>query len=180
MVKENTGLLMSSAPFSYTLFSATNCNFEFSGWLSACDHGDQVWWAQHSPVLGKLPKYAVHSAALITWDDTVLSRGGNSSAHPGQAGNIKVWHGFGLMQQESVWNGEQVSSKGGSCYPDLSIADVWEFRTNMPGFTKLSRGPGSLDFYLKSLDFSMLAINSKTKTNMQNKNKETNIYHYSS
>lgn len=34
----------------------------------------------------------------------------------------------------------------------LSVAVVWEFRPNMSGSTKLSRGPGSLDFYLKSLD----------------------------
>lgn len=34
----------------------------------------------------------------------------------------------------------------------LSVAVVWEFRLNMSGSTKLSRGPRSLDFYLKSLD----------------------------
>lgn len=34
----------------------------------------------------------------------------------------------------------------------LSVAVMWEVRPNMSGSTKLSRGPGALDFYLKSLD----------------------------
>lgn len=59
--RENMGLLTSSGPFSYIVFSATNFNFEFNGRLSVCDsllpmgikygeHNTYLCWENHQRV----------------------------------------------------------------------------------------------------------------------------------
>lgn len=147
MVRKNMGF-MSSA-----VVSVINFNSDFNQQLLPVPMG--IRCAEHSthPCWGTTQVCSPH-----LWTDNMrrysVEQGLKLKSLQWSAGNANTWRGLGMTQRDRAqmvkWR-RQTLSKGGCSA--LSIADEWEIRPNMCGSTTLSRGPRSLDFDLKSLDF---------------------------